>query len=208
MSIKKIIRYQNEEGFEFVHEPVEDSLKIEMCPDGYRAKYVARDGCPSSPCDEDDPDLFLVAYHRDFTVKNSRLSEEKYNHLLSDRSGLDEYEMESLSEWDRHYHMFPLEAYIHSGIALALGGEGQFLDRRWDVSALGCVFVAKSVWADIGDAIQAAKGLIERWNGYLSGEVYGVVIESYDELKKPVGRSSSWGFCGYDNAMIELEDVL
>ena len=55
-----------------------------------------------------------------------------------------ETETERLGELNKKYFYFGLEAYIHSGVVLALSHEGNFPDRQWDVSQLGLVFVAKT----------------------------------------------------------------
>jgi hypothetical protein len=100
----------------------------------------------------------------------------------------------------KKYHVFGLEAYIHSGVALALSREGNFPNRRWDVSQLGIVFVARAEWPSRGKAEEAARGLIESWNDCLSGNVYGYVIEGPDEEH----LESCWGFSGdYEKYALE-----
>lgn len=77
MPIKKITRYANEDGFVFNHEPIEETLSIREKPDGYEARYLVIDEDPISPADINDAGLFLVAYHRQCTIKS---------HYISDRS--------------------------------------------------------------------------------------------------------------------------
>ena len=98
-------------------------------------------------------------------------------------------------QYCKDYHIFGLEAYIHSGVVLALSREGNFPDRQWDVSQLGLVFVSKKEWKTRAKAREAALGLIEYWNSCLSGEVYGFVIEDSEGGT----LDSCWGFFGdYD----------
>lgn len=127
-----------------------------------------------SPQEDADTGLFLVANHRSFYVPPPGMKTvPQYRN-----------EVEDLFK-DTHW-MFPLEAYIHSGVVLALSGEGKFPDRQWDVSQLGMVCVAKDEWRLSESARKAAVSLVETWNQYLSGDVWrwnivdekGEVLES------------------------------
>ena len=129
---------------------------------------------PISPSEDQDSNLFLVANHRDFYVPPPGMK----------RCPEDRGEVERM--FKKTHWIFPLEAYIHSGVCLALSGEGNFPDRQWDVSQLGMVFAAKSDWRLSKKARKAAESLIETWNQYLSGDVWyweildedGTVVES------------------------------
>lgn len=114
--------------------------------------------------------------------------------------------LQEAKQFNKKYHVFGLEAYIHSGVCLALSHEGNFPDRQWDVSQLGCVFVARTETKYRSKARTMAKGLIETWNDYLSGNVYGYVIE--DAQGNTI--DSCWGYYGdYDkNALIEARSIV
>ena len=129
-----------------------------------------------------DDGLFLVGYHKDFYVDNSVITKEE---LIDYANG------EEITQTEK-YHIFWLEAYIHSSVRLALRKEGPFPDRKWDVSQVGAVLVSKEECPEEADARNGALGLIDTWNNYLSGEVYGYTIENGagDELE------SCWGFYG------------
>jgi len=47
--------------------------------------------------------------------------------------------------------------------------------------------------------------LVESWNEYLGGDVYGCVKETYDKNKKQIDQDSCWGFYGYKYALEELK---
>lgn len=98
-------------------------------------------------------------------------------------------------DYIKKYHIFGLEAYIHSGVVLSLSQEGNFPDRQWDVSQLGLVFASKEEFKTRTKARKAVLVLIETWNDYLSGDVYGYLIENTS------GEESGgcWGFYGYDH---------
>ena len=108
-------------------------------------------------------------------------------------------------EYCQKYHIFGLEAYIHSGVVLALSHEGNFCDRQWDVSQLGLVFVSKKEWARRPLARKAALGLIETWNDALSGNVYGYEVE--DAAGEHL--DSCWGYYGdyEDGALSEARNI-
>lgn len=160
---------------------------------------VYRDDGDDSPDSWADGSLFLVANHRDFYVKPPKGS--TFDSVASD--------------YRKTHHAFPLEAYIHGGVSLSLAGGGRFPDRRWDVSQLGAVFVSKATLKSKAEARRAALGLVEAWNHYLSGEVYGYVIKKpnvcsacgHDEAET-VG--SCWGFYGdYEKgALAEARSVV
>lgn len=135
-----------------------------------------------------DDSLFLVGFHRDFTVKRDGFGVEIVRALF-DKDEVTDDNRDEVKRIKREYHVFGLEAYIHSGVCLALSHEGDFVDRRWDVSQLGAVFVSKKEWKAKKDARKAALGLIETWNQSLSGDVWGYSIE---------GGDSCWGFYGMD----------
>jgi hypothetical protein len=156
-----------------------------------------------SPDEDGDDGLFLVGYHRDFTVDRGSRDKEtgKYTPGISQelaqniaRGG--EYEDGSVcdeaAEYIKKYHIFGLEAYIHSGVSLALSREGNFPDRQWDVSQLGFVFASKKEWRMRKSAEKAARGLVATWNDYLSGNVYGYVVEDADGEH----LDSCWGYFG------------
>lgn len=137
-----------------------------------------------SPAEQGDDGLFLIAGHRDFYVPPSP---KQRNFDIQD-----EINQRSKTHW-----IFPLEAYIHSGVVLALSGEGNFPDRQWDVSQLGVVFAAKSEWRLSRKAREAALSLVKEWNQYLSGDVWGYVVED----ENGTHLDSCWGFYGHAYAM-------
>lgn len=144
---------------------------------------IEQDEDAQSPQEWGDDGLFLIADHRDFFVPPSK--EQRCFDVQSE-----------IEDRKATHHVFLLEAYIHSGVRLALAGEGNFPDRQWDVSLLGAVFAAKKEWRLRKSALKAVETHLEAWNQYLSGDVWGCVIE--DEEGNHV--DSCWGFYGRDYA--------
>jgi len=95
----------------------------------------------------------------------------------------------------QYYHVRRLYAYIHSGVALSLGRAGQFADQ-WDSGLIGAVCIKVGVvghgWKH--GITACAVNLISTWNDYLSGSVYGYLIEDKEETL----IDSCWGFYGLD----------
>lgn len=204
MSVKKCttVKYIGEgehEGFSFKHEPLEGSLTIEKTVNGYQARYLVPDDDARSPDEDGDDNLFLVGYHRDFSVDHKGIDKEMACAIAENDKENDE-----AKEYVKKYHVFSLDAYIHSGVRLFLSG-GATVDRAWDVSQLGLVFVAKTEWETREKAKKAALGLIETWNAYLSGDVYGCIREEYDGKKKQIEHDACWGYSGHEYALEELK---
>ena len=141
---------------------------------GYEIK-VYRDEDYELPNSWGDTELFLIARHRDFTVEPP----------------LDSTFDSVVSDYAKTHWILGLEAYIHSGVALALSKEGSFPYRQWDVSQLGVVFVSKKDARTRKKARELALELIETWNDALSGSVYGYEVTFQDEV-----IDSCWGFYG------------
>ena len=173
---------------------------------GKFAVRLEQEEYPSSPSDWGDTGAFLVGWHsRNFWVlPPGKKRADRYN----PQSALDDYK-------DTH-HIFMLEAYIHSGVRLELNQCGNFPDRRWDVSSnIGAVFLSKSEWKtkSAKRTIKYALGLVEEWNQYLCGDVWGYVIselESADDDAEAVNDHvySCWGFYGRKYAEEEAVGAL
>lgn len=142
---------------------------------------IYQDEDAQSPKEWDNENVLLVGYHRDFYVENSRITKQVAIDYANNEK------TEEVMAIKKQYHIFGLEAYIHSGVVLAISQEGNFCDRRWDVSQLGLVLVSKEEAKTKAKAKKIAKGLTEEWNEYLSGNVYGYTVD---------GGGGCWGFYG------------
>jgi hypothetical protein len=161
---------------------------------------IVQDQDAQSPQEYGDDALFLVANHRDFYVPTE---EQRKRQNKEGRRGPVDVQLEIDSHKKTH-HVFLLEAYIHSGVVLALHKEGNFPDRQWDVSLLGAVFASKNEWRTRDAARKAVLGYIETWNQYLSGDVWGFIVE--DDNGNHL--DSCWGFYGHDYAKQQGEEAL
>ena len=79
---------------------------------------------------------------------------------------------------------FPLYCYSHSGVRLSLSP----FSCPWDSGQIGFVLVRK----DEDNPRALAEGLVEEWNQYLSGDVWGYRIVDEDGNE----ADSCWGHYG------------
>lgn len=158
---------------------------------------IEQDDLPQSPNDWDDEELFLVAFHRQFSVERQGFSKQDVADIFSKEPESDNYK-----EITEKYHVFPLVAYIHSGVSLALANEGKFVDINFDTSQLGAVFVSKAMEASCDAARDAARELVNTWNQYLEGDVWGYVVKDKDGND----LSSCWGYYGKDEAIAAAKE--
>lgn len=98
----------------------------------------------------------------------------------------------------------PVYAYIHGGVALSTGS----FSCKWDSGQSGWVYMteedAVKVYGkcdDIKDkALAYCEAIVEEWHHYLSGDVYGYVVEVLAEGDDENG-DSGWenddGCCGF-----------
>ncbi len=165
---------------EAIHEETRNGYDIKIVPDEYYSE---------NPNDWGDTEVFLVAFHRDFSVERKGFGVEVCRELAQAKKNRDADYKEQCAEIEKEYHVFGLEAYIHSGVSLSLSNEGQYPDRQWDVSQLGLVFVSKKTARMHKKARALALGLLKTWNAVMSGSVYGYIVERDGEQ-----LDSCWGY--------------
>lgn len=104
------------------------------------------------------------------------------------------------SEW----RSFNVRVYEHSGFNLALntGDLGYLHNDRFDSYDAGQVYIRKPACDnDEAKILAAARSVIEEWNTYLSGDVYGYVIEDAEGEQ----LDSCWGFYGLGHCIEEAK---
>lgn len=212
--VKKIVKTQyvdEEEGFDYSFEPVEDTITIKKVNGGFEARYLVQDSYPIPPDEMDDDNLFLVNYHRDFDVRRDKVITKDdlvnwYRQEFDDyKEDFDDGNEEGKFPLEADYWIFPLSCLVHSGVWLSLRRSFACDSQGWDTSHVGAVLVAKEEWPEEAKAIEAAESLVEQWNQYLSGDVYGIVKETYDKDKKQVDQDSCFGVYGYKYALEALQ---
>jgi hypothetical protein len=133
-----------------------------------------------SPDDWGNTDAFLVYTHRDFEVR---------------RAGF--FPQDIFRETEplyKGYFYFVVYANIHSGVILSLTHDG----NRWDTSSTGYVLVKKDEHHKTKEeALLLAQSIIEEWNEYLGGEVYGYMTE----------YESCWGYYGEEGKKEMIQEA-
>lgn len=137
-----------------------------------------------SPSEWGDGGLFLVHYHRDCWI-------EEKEYITKDEIA-DWYRGEN-EEIEERYWIWPVSAYIHSGVVLSIGSGRHFPDQQWDVSHVGAVLASKEEFEDEEKAHQACESLVELWNDYLSGNIYGYYLENEENNSIECGCSGYYG---------------
>ena len=110
--------------------------------------------------------------------------------------------------------LIPLYMYDHSGIVLSFSNTVYPFNDRWDAGQLGYVLIDREkIMKEFihtskicstkmrKRARRVVEGELETYNQYLSGEVYGYVIDGNSE-------NSCWGFYGMDAVMEEAKSIV
>ena len=186
------------DNFPIIYEAISDTLTVKETKDGFVLHYLVQDDMAESPSDCDDNNLFLAHYHRNCWIPNDIISKDDLRNWYQD---------EPIPQQEK-YHIFPVSALIHSGVHLYLGkGTSPWDSGGWDTSHVGAILAAKSEWSNEKDAEKCAEGLVETWNQYLNGEVYGIIKETFDKDKKPIEEEAVWGNYGTDYALKALKEL-
>lgn len=143
---------------------------------GYTINIYPDDAHDQGPSEWGDTELFLIGDHNQFYVNND---------LIDDIHNL-------TTEDKKKYHIIPLIAYIHSGVSLSITNESYPFNDKWDSCQVGYVFISKKDTKSKIKAKKLAKELINDWNMYLTGNVYGFIV--FDPQGEEIG--SCWGFYG------------
>jgi hypothetical protein len=197
--IKEIVHriYEDSEtGFNYLFNPIEDTINIEETETGYTVKYLIQDEMPMSPAEWGDDGLFLVNYHSYFYVKK--------DDIVTEDDIRDFYHGEKIPQ-QKDYHIFPLSCLIHSGIWLSLSDSFSCDPGGWDTSHVGAILASKKEWKKRDKAFKAAYSLMEEWNRYLSGDVYCLVSERFDKEKNQINYDVIGGYSGYKYALEALK---
>jgi len=156
--------------------------------------------------EEGDTPVYLAHFHRSFEFCGDDLPFSSFDQANSFFFG------EGYEEERKEWAIFMLDSYIHSGVHLTLTGSleaARLPDRGWDVSQCGAILVKKDgAWGisegkEEPDYEKVARVHVEVWNQYLSGDVWGYIVEDSDgnELE------SCWGFYGHEYCTEEAKSV-
>ena len=135
--------------------------------------------------------------------------------IEEDRSNWEDFSQKEfvgkyLAKLEKHIFILPLYLYDHSGITMNTTG----FSCPWDSGQVGWIYVTKEAvrkeWKVKRispklrkKAFKNLQGEVKTYNEYLTGQVYGYVIE--DEEEEHI--DSCWGFYGYDYMVEEAKQI-
>lgn len=158
----------------------------------YRGRKIEifYDDDAQTPKDWGDTGAFLVGFHKDFWVEVEGFGEDRTKNIMRwqmyrKAAAVDEGYLDDARLMSKEYWVFPVYAYIHSGVSLSVDRVGQHADR-WDSACVGAAYVKRNEAKSRVGAHKIAEGLTKTWNTVLAGEVYGY----------STGTDSCWGFYG------------
>lgn len=214
---------------------IRDVSERDLTKVGAKHVIIEKDESPSINPITDDDNLFYLHSNitREFCANES---EEGYPGLpVVEILGEDGYGTGEYKPKEDAF-LFPVSAYIHSGIVLSLGSGSHFPDQQWDVTRNAawmwtdkkrfCEHCGEQNWMHVYDdktrtwrpakdrdefveyLLGEAKSLLEEWQMWNDGEVYGYRTETScvpykrlypdghteDEVAWEDGDYSCWGF--------------
>ena len=173
---------------------------------GTVVSYLVQDEAAEEPGDRMDMGAFLAHYHRDCWIEREELPEDLLRLVYMDNRGadLDEGEQERVKALLAVYHVYPVAAHIHSGVMLYLGawtGAASLDPGGWDTSHVGAIACSREEWPEEDKAEQYAQGMIDEYNAWSSGDVWGVVVVEYAAGDtEPREYDACWGYYGHKYA--------
>lgn len=157
---------------------------------------IERDQDPESPREFDNLGV-VVCFHRRYKLGDKH---ELRNEDFSDWDELEEH----LTEECGAVGILPLYLYDHGGITINTTG----FSCPWDSGQIGFIYATKETLETAGVAeenIEAAlKGEVHTYDQYLTGDVWGYVIEDDDGEH----IDSCWGFYGREYTEQEAKGIL
>lgn len=176
--------------------------------------HIQADDNPYSPREWDNLGT-MVCWHRNYILGDVQPRQEPIDYVIEQinqqqqRDNL--YEnipaAKIMAMFEKHNLVIPIMAYEHGGITIRAYDYGNFPDQQWDCGQLGFIFVSKDkIKEEYGNSgkrnMEKARQLllseIKTYDDYLTGQVYGYIIE--DEEGEHI--DSCWGYYG------EIDDIV
>ena len=182
---------------------------IEETTDGYNVRYITVDNEPESPrqCDNFGT---MVCFHKEYN-----LGDGEHAYRSEDFNSWDELR-DKIESNENPGVVLPLYLYDHSGITMKTSP----FNDRWDSGQVGFIFVSKDKIreefaiedkdAEITDEIfENAKKILESevllYDYYLTGDVYRLVKEKFDNDGQQVDFDIVGGYYGIESTKEELK---
>jgi len=170
---------------------------VETFTVGNLAVKIFPDEDPSNPRTEWDNLDHMICWHRRYNLGDK--------HQFSDPQGFRDF-----LKSEKGAVVLPLYLYDHSGITMSCAP----FSCPWDSGQVGYIYLTRAEILKgysrkrmskklIAKVIKYLEGEVETYDQYLTGDVYGYVVE--DEDGENV--DSCCGFCGFDYAKTEAKSA-
>ncbi len=183
--------------------------------EGYRLKYLVQDKDAMDPRTEWDHLGRMICFHKRYNLGD------KHSYRLNDVGSWEEVREMIEGTEGRILVSLPLYIYDHSGITMrTTSGQFRMQDSAgWDWGTVGAIvaleesvkknFNVTEITDEIKEkTIGILKAEVEEYDHYLTGEVYGIVEEKYNEDFEPIDHDSCWGYLGHEYAKEALKEGL
>lgn len=180
--------------------------------EGYKLKYLVQEECPGNPREDSDHLGRMICFHKRYNLGD------KHNYKADEFEGWQELREMIEENEGKILVSLPLYLYDHSGITMSTT-PGQFRmqdSAGWDWGTVGAIIAleetvkkeynVKEITDEIrGKVIDTLREEVKEYDHYLTGEVYGIVEEMYDENFDPINYDSCWGYFGHEYAKRNAE---
>lgn len=183
-------------------------------PEGYKLKYLVQDENAEDPREWDHLGK-MICFHRRYNLGD------KHNYKADEFEGWEELRALIEENEGKILVSLPLYLFDHSGITMKTSSElFRMCDSAgWDWGTVGAIvaleedvkknFLVKEITDEIKEkTIGVLKAEVEEYDHYLTGEVYGIVEEKYDENFEQIDHDSCWGYLGHKYAKESLKEGL
>lgn len=205
MNIRQITTYENDDGFQFTYQPIDDTIRITENENGYEISYLTYDTDPQNPREWDNMGK-MICFHKKYTLGDKHdETPENFNGWTDLRNYLIKEKNASV--------ILPLFLYDHGQISISAAGDTYPYNDRWDAGQVGFIYctdedIKNGLGAhDKPDYERAKKillGEVGTYNEFLTGDVYAVVREIYDKNKKRLDHDAVYGYHGFNESLSEL----
>ena len=174
---------------------------IETINVGNMRARIVPDPHPEAP----ENDLFQIAYTSDrYALGTENVSRQRMGEIVRGiHSG-------KLLGW-------PVFAYVHSGATIKMADSNPFT-CPWDSGQCGYIYCDKAKFlASMGrtrltpkalrEAREYAHSVVTEFDQYLTGDVYGVIVEEVDDDGDATHSDSCWGFYGLEHARESAKEM-
>jgi len=180
-------------------------------PDGYKLKYLVQDTDPIDPRGNDNIGK-MICFHRRYDLGD------KHEYKPDEFEGWEELRALIEEREGKILVSLPLYLYDHSGITMrTTSGQFRMCDSAgWDWGTVGAIvaleedvkkdFNVQEITDKIKETvIEILQSEVKEYDHYLTGEVYGIVEEKYDESFEQIDYDSCWGYLGHEHAKEALK---